>query len=438
MQQVQQVQLVLVAALLSTQLAFAQRQEFASRFEAPPGAEIIATISARCDQCAWDTPGREAATLAILIDDRYVAHLPLVRPGRADYEVMLGPEVGSHMLRVRVDRETTARELWPDPSVRVERVAIRSVVPGDPEHTALSLAPFLYARANTLGRFSDVPVFMWYEREPTPRGTRYRYSAIFTNEDGGTPTDRLMATWGRTTDIEYVYSVEVDKSGKPIADDFQGPDHKTLAFNGSREGLHPLLWVSTDNNMVRDSGSTRVRYAPAPVAFALDGVSREAVMDAHPWLYALSSQELAREGKIVEDAPPGNSTIPDPRTFVYVEACGEVGRAAIAFEIGLPYTWVRSNRGVAEYTITRDGCFRVATPVAASTTAADIRELRVVAYPRASSNGAPAASQATVRIDRINKVFMLDEHYTPGPSLLKWTGPAKLVVGGKPLDIPVR
>ena len=42
----------------------------------------------------------------------------------------------------------------------------------------------------------------------------YRYSVIFSNEDGGTQTDRLMATWGRTTDIEFVYGVEVDGSGR--------------------------------------------------------------------------------------------------------------------------------------------------------------------------------------------------------------------------------
>ena len=42
--------------------------------------------------------------------------------------------------------------------------------------------------------------------------------ADFTNEDGGTPTDRLMAIWGRTTDIEYLYSVEVDAKGAILAE----------------------------------------------------------------------------------------------------------------------------------------------------------------------------------------------------------------------------
>ena len=57
-------------------------------------------------------------------------------------------------------------------------------------------------------------------------------------------------------------------------------------------------------------------------------------MDAHPWLYEVMARELAREGKIVADAPPGNDTIPDPRRFVYLEGCGEVGDRALAFAFG--------------------------------------------------------------------------------------------------------
>ncbi len=40
----------------------------------------------------------------------------------------------------------------------------------------------------------------------------------------------------------------------------QGPEHETLTFSGRREGQHPLLWVSTENNMVLDRGDTQVRY----------------------------------------------------------------------------------------------------------------------------------------------------------------------------------
>lgn len=381
--------------------------------------------------------------LSIELDGRYVAHVPLVRQGRADYPVLLGRVApGRHTIRAQADRASTAKDLRSGSAV-IEDIAVTPVREHDREHTALSLSPILYARPNTVGRFTDVPVLMYYEREPTTGGTRYRYTVIFSNEDGGTPADRLMATWGRTTDIEYVYSVEVDAAGKIAADDFQGPEHAILPFRGTREGRHPLLWVSTDNNMVRDTGTTRVRYAPAPIAFALDGVSREAVMDAHPWLYKLSAQELAREGKIVEDGPAGRGTVPDPRRFIYVEACGEVGNAALAFEVGVAGTWIPSDRGVPEYRIVRNGCFRGAAPVPAGTAPTDLRALRVIAHARPPRGGGPEERPTPdrqlprLRLERINRVFMLNDRYEPGPSLLEWSGPAEITAAA-PLEIPLR
>src|SRR5262249_48094829 len=164
-----------------------------------------------------------------------------------------------------------------------------------------SMAPILFARANTVGKFTDLPILMWYEVAPTARGRQFRYSVIFTNEDGGTATDRLMATWGRTTDIEDVYGVEGDASGRLVSGEFP-------PFHGKHEARHPLLWVSTDNNMVSESGTSTVRYAPAPERFDLTNVSREAVMDRHPWSYALASGEMKRERKIADEGP-GHNTI---------------------------------------------------------------------------------------------------------------------------------
>ena len=182
----------------------------------------------------------------------------MVRSGGAEYRVMLGAVAGgTHWLISEAKTELTARRLrgkaCSTSTVEIDQIPLRVSHAIEP----LSLAPFVYARPDTVGRFTDVPVFMWYEIEPTARGTRYRYSVIFTNEDGGTPADRLMATWGRTTDIEYVYSVEVDAHGGILSEDMQGPKHEILPVPRQARRAHPLLWVSTENNMVLDSGTTR-------------------------------------------------------------------------------------------------------------------------------------------------------------------------------------
>ncbi len=400
-------------------------------------AELTAVVSARCDECAWDVAGREAVTLRILLDGRYSQHLPLVRTGNADYPIALGNiAVGRHTVRVEVDSEATAAALRRD-GIATASLALKAIPQSAHDALPLALAPLVYARANTIGRFTDVPIVMWYETTPTARGTRYQYSIIFTNEDGGTQTDRLMATWGRTTDIEYVYSVEVNPSGMIVVEDFQGPDHKVLPFKGQRDGRHPLLWIATDNNMVTDAGSTTVRYAPLAVPFDLTNTSREAVMDANPWTYAVASKEMIREGKIRQGPQPGTNAIPDPRKFMYFEACADVGTAAIAFGVRIGESWISSDLGLPTHRIVRDGCFRGAVPLPDDMDARDVNAVRVAAYERPARNGQPQAAATAVRLTRINTVFGLNPQYLPMRSIVQWRG-LETIAPGSQFDLPVQ
>jgi hypothetical protein len=425
---------VAMALGLALLTCVAAAEAAATTFDVTATSEALAIVTVTCSTCAWHAVGREAVVLTVFLDRRYLHHLPIVRTGRADYRVMLGRvEPGRHEVTVEEDSTLTAAALRGGGHAVVDAINVEQIREGAPAHTALSLAPIVYARPDTVGKFTDVPVFMWYEVEPTPRGTRYRYSVIFTNEDGGTPADRLMATWGRTTDIEYIYSVELDARGRRLDEDIQGPDHEILRFNGRREGAHPLLWVSTENNMVLPEGNTRVRYAPAPVAFPLRDVSREAVMDAHPWLYALMTNELEREGKIVANAPPRQGSIPDPRRFMFIEGCGQLADKALTFSIRVGDRWLSSDRGVNEYRIARDGCFRGAVPLPDGTTDRDVRALRVEVFAReGKANSAPA------RLTRINTAFFLDASFTPGPGLLRWQGTTLLQPGAAPFELPLR
>ena len=443
----------LVTALIS--IAPAARDHYGRGFVAAAAGEAIATVRAGCAGCAWGETGREAAALRVFVDGRYSQHLLLSRGETvADYRITLGAVApGRH--RLTIDRDPTLSAVGAgSAAIDVPDVSILSR--GSDDFTAQSMAPILYARPNTVGRFTDLPLVAWYEIVPTPRGRQFRYSVIFSNEDGGTATDRLMATWGRTTDIEFVYGVEVGGDGRILAEQFQGPGHEVPPFKGRHEARHPLLWVSTDNNMVSESGPTRVRYAPAPARFDLRDESREAVMDANPWTYAVASLEMRREGKIADPAPAGHNTIPDPRQFVYVEACGEVGNAALAFAIQISgvrlqpdrvrsvslqadrnLEWIPSDRGMRQYRIVRDGCFRAAIPVAAGTRAHDVRALRVQVFERPAADGAPPAPPGPVRLTRINKVFMLDEQFVPGPSILKWEGSETIRANGSPFEVPI-
>ncbi len=418
-------------------------------FELDGPAEVQAIVTARCEGCDWGRRGREAAVIIVTVDGREPQDLVLARgPERAEYAIALGPaSKGRHRVELTLDREATAPVAR---DVVIETVRIVAIPPSDPRHVAAAYAPMLHPRPDAHAAFSDLPLLLWYEVDALPTGgRRIRYSVVFSNEDGGTPADRLMATWGRLTDIEFVYGIELDAAGRVVAEEIQGDDHRIIPFRGRRLGHHPMLWVVSENNMVGDSGLARRRVAPAPFPFDLTAVSREAVMDAQPWTYRVSSQEAFREGRVHEGAVPGSKEIVDPRRFVYLEACAALENADLTFAVAAReedgrLKWYESNGDEPRYRIRRtssefpNGCFRGAVALPAEIADGDIRRLRFRAYTRTPEKGeAPLpAGSGRARITRVNRLFRLGEDYGLGRTLLTWTGDLAIEVDGPPAEVP--
>ena len=425
------------------------------RFSIDVDAEVVAAITARCARCDWGSAGREAALLALSVDGHYSQHLALTRGGQAaTYRVMLGAlKAGTHQLGIRRDEGRSA----PDAdAVTIEDIRFEPFAASSPEHEWLAEAPFLRARPGTVEHFSDFPLLMYVERDvkgETGSAYRFQYTAIFTNEDGGTPTDRLMATWGRTTDIEFVYGVSGPDQHGSSRRLIQAQGHRWVDFAGPRIGTHPVLWVATDNNMVADHGPDGlVTFAPAPRPFSLKDQSREAVMDAEPWTYAVTSAEMLREGRIDPTAPAGSGTIPDPRRYATVEACADVANATLAFDIGLrgadgQIRWYGTDRGDPAFRIARGGCFRGGAPLPDGASPKDIASLRLRAYPRPPATlQAPSLQDAEraalpnpghVVLRKVNRIFILDARFTPSLAPLRWTGELPVPLDGKSLEVPV-
>ena len=421
-------------------------------FEVQPDAEVIAVITAACPGCDWGRVGREGALLRLEVDGRYSQHLFLTRgPGKAEYRVLLGSfPPGRHVLTLTRDAEGSA----PSAEASISHLAFVEVAAAAPEHDALARAPIVYARPNTIGRFTDVPLIMWYETEATVRGSLIRYSVIFSNEDGGTPPDRLLATWGRLTDIEYIYGIEFDREGRVFEETFQGKDHKIVPFNGKREGRHPLLYVVTDNNMVGDAGVTTQRYAMAPIPFDLTSLSREAVMDANPWTYAVTAREARREGRVVASPRPGSKKIFDPSRYAVLEACASPADgpyATFSFSIGVKddrgkVRFYDSTAGVREYRISRspdnfpNGCFRGAVALPRGAKAKDVAALRMRAHTRVPGKGeeAPMKRSGPARLLHVNRLFLMASKDAPEPSLFSWSGDEPLILDADPVTLEIR
>jgi hypothetical protein len=432
--------------VISAIVLFAAAALWDRPFTVERAGEVTATVVAHCGGCSWASPARPAAMLVLEVDGRYAQHLPLTRgEGPADYPVSLGPlGAGSHRLAIRLDRGWTPKA---GRDVTIPDVRIATIADDDPVFRALAYAPVLHPRPNELNRFTDVPLVMWYETDATPRGTRIRYSVIFSNEDGGTPADRLLATWGRLTDIEYVLGIEFDREGLVLEATYQAKDHKILPFRGLTPGRHPHLWVVTDNNMVSDRGVTKPVFAPVPIPFDLSATSREAVMDAQAWTYQVSSQEAQREGRVAPNPAPASHLIADPRRYVYVEACAETKDAALTFGVAVDgrdgLRWSESDAGQKDYRIIRqssefpNGCFRGAAALPADAADAPLRALRFRAYTRRTREGEPPIPPGTAAatVVRVNKVFRLGPDFLPGPGLFEWKGSLPLAVDGPAAEI---
>lgn len=444
----------------------------AETFNLTEDMEVGLEINARSPGASWAREDAEAAALLISVDGVYNQDLLLWAGDELfQYRVMLGHLTkGKHTVSVALNLPRSAAEaqLAEVESLRPLPLAprLRSVA-AEEDQLALAHSPVLYARANTIDHFTDIPLVMYYEilrgspgrlesglvrppgaqvlslngrgdkvaaKVPSLNGRRtkaaarvssrnaernkrisggtdliVRYTVIFTNEDGGTQTLALMARWGRGTDIEWVYEFRL-RDAKIIEETYQGVSHETKAFTGSRTGgQHPLLAVASDNNNFSDLACSAVRFAPLPVRADLETATRESVMDRYPQTYRVMTEELQREHRI-SPTPTGINVIADPRDYFYIEASSEQRGAALGFDVkvaGQPETFA-SDIGDPRLRIDRSGNFRTAVrlPHGVSPTAVEAVTARCHATLQ------PAGERGCNHL-KLLRVLMLNQNYVP-------------------------
>lgn len=345
-----------------------------------------------------------AAAVDLLVDGRR-DQLVVVTPGarRPSYEALIGPlSAGSHEVRL----EPSSLWTW-EPTLRLAAAAVEVVPQGDQRVELFTHAPAVGLRPDTIGTASDLPLMMYVE-EATERAARWlRYTIIFSNEDGGTAGTALMARWGRTTDIELAYEVEL-RDGKVVQARYQGPDHRMLPKE--RPGA-PLLLVSTLNNMFLDRGHAAAVVRMVPELVDLSGRSRESVMDDRPWISRVMARELAQE------RPEG---VGDPRDYLYVDLNLDSRNAGVALGARSSDGLTRwSDRGRSELVVSRQGEMRIAIPAPA---ADSVQALVVRCDPRPEPGRPPDASVCSISA---RKAFRLQSDYAPGPSVVR---PTRLTV----------
>ncbi|HEV7396985.1 MAG TPA: hypothetical protein VGN86_10780 [Pyrinomonadaceae bacterium] len=384
-------------------------------FSLAEAMEVGLEIEARSPGASWERKGSEAAALIISVDGSYNQDLLLWSGDESSrYRVMLGrlPK-GRHTVSVALNPERSAagakeaevKSLNPLPLTWA-----RGVRTDDEDQIALSHAPVLFARANTIDRFTDIPLMMYYEiLHEAGADMTVRYTVIFTNEDGGTQTAALMARWGRATDIEWVYEFRV-RGQKIIEESYQGVEHETKFFKGSRTGGdHPLLAVASDNNNFSDLACSAVRFAPMPVRANLERATRESVMDTDPKTYRVMTEELVRENRI-NDTRIDINTIADPREYLYIEATSEQEGATLAFDVKLKgqSKVFASDLGEPRLRIDRSGYFRTAVRLPKGVAPETVESITA----RCDASSKPAAGRRCQHVIVV-RALVLDVNYIP-------------------------
>jgi hypothetical protein len=371
----------------------------------------------------WSAAGNEAVILEVTGSaGRLIGHLVLHQGAVTfDYGMQVGALAAGEPVAVKVSTLSAA--------TAVRRACVSALLtPASAMGSAgegLANAPIF--RWPVQKRFNDLPVVLGWSL------ARKGYQTVFSNEDGGTVEQcgggasgiqAEIARWGRAADIEgsYTYGAArrwerctgtVDVTTTPVRTEashpilYYGDGHNRLfesrggygqtCGSGAPEKPDGDLagWnTSNPSNALADDAGKVIILRPLPVdldalGYASFGGRREALIDRYaPWLYRITSLELIREGKI------DNTKSLAMSRYLYadvrVDDVGGSGDQFCALRVTGGFKLRAITGAGAEISgpqITADYASggahdwkRVAIPLPAGTTAADLARFRFDAY----------------------------------------------------------
>lgn len=403
--------------------ATALKNIWEKNFTLPQAGHAVANFQISSDT-DWEDPKLPAVLLEVVVDERLASHLVTFmgrRNGGHVYSLHLGfLNAGQHELALqRADSSHAA--------IRLQNVRLDAYYANHPFYPVLGQAPIIFGR-NPDMRSSDVPLLLAYEKNNLTAGDELKYTVFFSNENGGTPPLGLLHLWGRYTDIEWAYRVEMDANGKPRRGraSFQGKDHRELPYFGSFENEQPALQVATLNNLFDDSLTTPLRFALPPFsAIPPDGM-RESVMLEAPWTWQVSAKEARREQRLLAQ-PADSMRIADLQRYLYIQFSAEpetpnmqAGGYFIARYKNDPNAYT-SNLGNPRLTIRSDKKIvrQTAVPLPAGRSLDDLQQLQFAA----DSTG------GSLILKNVMRIFSLEVNDLPRQGELSWRGSLRLIPG---------
>lgn len=339
------------------------------------------------------------------------------------YAGFTGPATTADAYQVEVSAEPGEADgglSWPSgtsvPTAKVVDSQFEVVDPTNPQYLATAYAPVMYGRSTSA--LHDVPLLVDATASPAAGGaTNLSYTIIWSHEDAGTGFVPFLesGTWGRMTDIENAisFTVEPDGSttdasylwgGEPATGfpDSQGAIQEVdEPFTGQWDGNHPVLRDATGNNDFSESGTTPFRFQLAPVPGPAAGQTRESVMDAHPFTYQISAEEVGRWYGDISTSPQ-SPEIGDLRQYATIDLnASGTGVSSLAVELQLSGgpTWYASDFH-SGYPANGTGHYRTMVKLPLGWQNQAITGVRVQAYPPSSASSVVVNSLSVLALQQ--------------------------------------
>jgi len=318
---------------------------------ARPGesGEGLVWLTMRAPGTSWASPADTSVVVDISVDGGNSQQVVLFDGASPfTYTAFTGPlSAGRHSVTVRVDGALSHTATAP--VVVVEAVELGVVPPGDPDYLMDAYAPVIYGRDSAASKYTPLLVDAG-DTVDSHGNHSLEYVLVVSAHDQG---DSIVPAyqwglWGRMTDIVTVVDETVAPTGEvtqatyascgceqipDFPDWVMAPEETTASIPAADfDGHHPVLRDASATNYLSDVGTTPFRFQQAPVAAPPPGQVREEVMDAHPWTYQISNEELPREHVI--STSPDDLLVGDYRQYAIIDSnIVEHGAQDIEFEI---------------------------------------------------------------------------------------------------------
>ena len=324
-------------------------------FEITEKSEVVAFLNMSTNT-NWSQSGSESATLTIYINSfdstGYSQDIVLYNGGQIfEYPILIGElEEGTHslFLKFNFNKSTPGAEF-----IYIDTINFESYNRNNSMYNIMKYSPMMYGRnifAWNESTYTDIPLVMFYDTNLAENSSglltqNITYSVIFSNEDSriGLGLSDMMLSWGRTTDIEWMYTVSLTLSDSVgnILDEpqinneyFQAASHITTIFNGSKfQETHPFLINATANCNFSDNGTSDYRFFLPPLLTPDQNHTREYIMDQNPWTYKIMGQELENEDKYEGISNPNTYQMSDIRNYLYIEYNGLSNNEIIELQV---------------------------------------------------------------------------------------------------------